>query len=270
MSAVVPAAAARRADRLFMTPPRHEPPAAEREALLETRRESVRVDSGRVRVWIWGHGPAVLLVHGWGGRGGQLRAFVPPLLAAGLRAIAFDAPGHGASDGRRSSLPAMADAALAVAGAFGPVVGVVAHSAGSAATTVALSRGLRLDAAVFVSPPLDLARHSIRFAEVYGFSESVRAEMQRRIELRIGVRWADLHMLELAPRMTTPLLVIHDAADVEVPWDEGATIAGAWPGAELSTTRGLGHRRILRDSAVIGQGVAFLRDRLPLDLAVAS
>src|SRR5262245_12439095 len=83
LSGVAPALAARRADRLFMTPPRHEPPAVEREALAEARAHTVDLACGRVRAWAWGTGPGVLLVHGWGGRGAQLRAFVEPLLAAG-------------------------------------------------------------------------------------------------------------------------------------------------------------------------------------------
>jgi hypothetical protein len=38
----------------------------------------------------------------------------------------------------------------------------------------------------------------------------------------------------------------------------GAAIAAAWPGAELVTTEGLGHRRILRDPAVVARVTDFL------------
>ena len=56
-----------------------------------------------------------------------------------------------------------------------------------------------------------------------------------------------------------PLLVFHDRDDAEVPWSDGAAIAGAWPGARLVTTAGLGHRRILRDERVVSQAVAFVK-----------
>ncbi|MGZ5446135.1 MAG: alpha/beta hydrolase [Thermoanaerobaculia bacterium] len=49
------------------------------------------------RAWSWGEGPAVLLVHGWGGHAAQFQSFVEPLVRAGFRAIAFDAPSHGSS-----------------------------------------------------------------------------------------------------------------------------------------------------------------------------
>ena len=100
LSAVAPGVAARLAAKLFVTPPRHRRPEAESRALAAARPGVVAVGGRRIRTWSWGHGPGVLLVHGWGGRGGQLVPFVPPLLAQGLSVTAFDALGHGDSDGR--------------------------------------------------------------------------------------------------------------------------------------------------------------------------
>jgi len=59
--------------------------------------------------------------------------------------------------------------------------------------------------------------------------------------------------------MRVPLLVIHDRDDREVGWGDGAAIAQSWPRAELVTTTGLGHHRIVSDPAVIRQVVTFLR-----------
>jgi pimeloyl-ACP methyl ester carboxylesterase len=55
-----------------------------------------------------------------------------------------------------------------------------------------------------------------------------------------------------------PALVIHDADDASVPWQQGEMIAAAWPGARLMKTQGLGHGRILRDPAVVEAAVAFI------------
>ena len=100
-AAVSPALAARWAEALFFTPPR---PRKARAALPPgATRVDVQSQYGRLAVWSWGSGPAVYLVHGWGGRAEQLGAFVAPLVSRGLRAIAVDGPAHGASAGRRSS-----------------------------------------------------------------------------------------------------------------------------------------------------------------------
>src|SRR5262249_40138903 len=45
----------------------------------------------------WGEGPAVYLLHGWGGDRTSWHRFVGPLTRAGFRAVTLDAPGHGDS-----------------------------------------------------------------------------------------------------------------------------------------------------------------------------
>src|SRR2546427_4662875 len=55
-------------------------PEHETAALAGARRTIVQVGGSPVSVWTWGHGPVVLLVHGWGGRGAQLARFVEPLV----------------------------------------------------------------------------------------------------------------------------------------------------------------------------------------------
>src|SRR6185295_15857353 len=75
-----PAAGGALADRIFCTAPRHRAPEREREALASARPFRVRMGRRQLQAWRWGRGPVVLLLHGWGGRGGQLSAFVEPLL----------------------------------------------------------------------------------------------------------------------------------------------------------------------------------------------
>lgn len=262
LSALAPATAARVAERMFLRPPRYPRPAHEAAALAAARRTRVAAGVSPITAWIWGDGPGVLLVHGWGGRGAQLAGFVPPLVAAGYSVVTFDAPGHGESAGRWSSVVAFVDAVHAVARALGPVRGLIGHSVGAAAAAGALRDGLRADAAVFLAPPTDLTLHADLTLETLGFGRRARTLMRERVERRLGVPWSTLDVAAFAPRLTTPLLVLHDRDDIEVPWQEGAIIAQAWPGAILSTTSGLGHRRIVRDAEVVREALAFLRARL--------
>jgi hypothetical protein len=103
---LAPAVAGDLALRLFATPPRPDPrrggaggAGAEAAAAIwnEAAPFSVAVRGQPVRAWRWGSGPAVLLVHGWGGRARQLAAFVSPLVHAGFSVVALDAPRAGAS-----------------------------------------------------------------------------------------------------------------------------------------------------------------------------
>jgi pimeloyl-ACP methyl ester carboxylesterase len=255
---IAPAAAAALAMTLFRRPPRHRDSAEERGALGKAERLSLSLDGKPLAAWRWGRGPAALLVHGWGSRGSRLASFVAPLTEAGFSVVAFDAPGHGASAGRLSSLPQFITAIQAVARHVGPVEAIVAHSMGGAATTLAMRRGLSARRVVFLAPAADPAGYSERFAELIGLTPGVLAQMKRSIERRFGQSWDDFDVLRAARTMTAPLLVFHDRDDRDVAWTDGEAIAAAWPGAELVSTAGLGHRRIVHDADVVARAVAFL------------
>jgi len=255
---IAPAATAELAVALFRRPPRHRASDTEGATLGRGGRTDLSVDGRPLAIWRWGKGPAVLLVHGWGSRASRLASFVEPLTNAGFSVVAFDAPGHGASAGRLSSLPQFIAAVQTVARESGGVEAIVAHSMGGAATTLAMGRGLRAGRVVFLAPAADPAGYSERFAAMVGLSPAVLARMRRSIERRFDQKWEEFDVLTTARAMTAPLLVIHDRDDSDVAWTDGAAIAAAWPGAELFSTSGLGHRRIVHDPDVVSRAVRFV------------
>jgi len=259
--ALAPPRAARGGARRFLTPPRPGAPEREREALSRAVPFDVPFRGGRLRAWRFGEGPAVLLVHGWGGRGGQLSAFAPALAEAGCAAVTFDGPGHGVSSGSLASVPLFGEAVAALARQV-RARAAIAHSMGAAGTGVALADGLDLEAAVFLGPPRSPAAFFHQFCRALDLGPGLRRAVRQRLERRFGMALADFDMPRLAGERDTPLLVIHDRGDAEVPWADGEAIARAWPGAELETTEGLGHRRILRDPGVVARAAAFVAQRL--------
>jgi pimeloyl-ACP methyl ester carboxylesterase len=261
LSALAPAAAARLAERLFLTPPRPRHPDTELGLLAGARARPLFVGTRHIELWLWGTGPSVLLVHGWGGRGTQLGAFVEPLVARGFSVVTFDAPGHGASGAGQVTIPQMVAATRAAAATRGPLAGLVAHSVGATVAARALYEGLDAAAAVFVAPAADLVGPATQFTATRGFSREVGEAMQRRIEARLGSPFSAFDVTALAPALGQPLLIVHDRGDAEVPWQHGRLIAHAWRGAALLMTDGLGHRRILRYPDVIAATVAFLAAR---------
>lgn len=272
LSRLAPGPSARIAAELFLRTRRPGRPPRESGWLRDAEPGTLRVDGRRIVTWTWGaaggdEAPAVLLMHGWMGRGSQLGAFATALAARGVRTVALDAPGHGGSEGSSSSLPAMAEAMRAVANRIGPLAAVVAHSAGTAATTLALSRGLDAGRAVYLSPPGELVAFAHMFGEALGLTPAVQHRLKRAVERKIGLRWEQIHGREMARTMNTPLLVIHDYDDREVPLAGGRELVAAWPGARLVATRGLGHRRLLRDTGVIDTTLRFLA--LDADVAQA-
>ena len=251
------------AERLFLTPPRARNAAASAFDLIDARSTFLEHKGRHIAMWTWGarskEAPAVLLAHGWGGNAAQMRAFAFPLLQAGYRVIAYDQPAHGVSEGKLTGLPDFADVLGAVADYHGGIEAVIAHSLGGAAAALSLSWSrVAFKKIVLISPPSDLIGYSRRFARWYWMPEAVREAMQNAIEERYGVRWEDLEVRRVAPRLGARALVIHDRDDRMMPWTHGAKVAESWPGAQLMLTDGLGHGRILRDERVTRAAADFL------------
>lgn len=254
-----PGVAARWAEAVFCRPPSSVARPLE-ERFLETGTRFTVDDGLRpIAAWSWGSGPTVVFVHGWGSRAGRFATLVPPLVAAGLRAVVYDGPAHGATPGTRASLPEFAAALKAVAAQVGPLHAAVGHSLGAAAVVVAMRDGLAPGRVVLIAPPADLIAFSHRFAELVRLPAGVRDRMQSNLETRFQDRWDNLNVERLARRMTVPLLVVHDRDDPDVAVSEGAAIAAAWRGATFVETAGLGHRAILRDPDVVRRVTEFVR-----------
>src|SRR5262249_40567915 len=207
LSAVAPGTASVLAGALFRTPPRPRQEGAEQTVWSRGGRLDMRLDGRRLAVGRWNEGPPVLLVHGWGSRGARLSSFIEPLGRAGFSTIAFDAPGHGDSGGRLSSLPQFIAAIETIVDRLGVPVGIVAHSMGSAASSIARKRGLAPKAAVFIAPAANPAAWTGRFASIVGVSDEVIGRMTRSFERKFGYCWTDFDVPRVAaPFLTAPLL----------------------------------------------------------------
>jgi len=254
------------ATRLFETPMQTRRPAREDEWAWSAAHHLVPSPAGSLATWTWGTGPeTVLLVHGWSGRGLQLGTFAEPLVDRGCRVVAFDAPGHGSSPGGTSSILHFVEAMAAMADSFGPFAAIVAHSLGATATVLALGWG-RLEAGrvAAIAPPSSMAAIIERFGAMTGFTPAVLDRMQRRFAHRLRFSWDDIEPLPMAATLSSPAMIVHDRGDRDVPFADGAALAETWPGAVLVATEGLGHRRPLRDTAVVARVTDFVTPRDPI------
>ncbi|APV50386.1 hypothetical protein BWI17_12185 [Betaproteobacteria bacterium GR16-43] len=265
-AALAPALAIDRATTLFLTPPRFDHTQRERELLATGKPYTVDSPYGPLAAWRFGHPgrPAILLSHGWGGRGAQFRAFVPALLDAGYQVVTFDHAAHGLSAGHEASLPHFVKDLESMARDLDTrgarIAGVIGHSLGAAALGAWLRADPRNLRVVLVAPPHSVIRYSGHFARMLGLPERLRREMQSRIERRLGIAWSEYELPHAVSSIEAPALVIHDAGDREVSQASGLAVARAWRDARFVPTTGLGHRMILRNPEVVADAVDFLRD----------
>ncbi len=263
LTAISPGVAATAASYVYSIPGRKRNGQREREILSRGSRSTVAIEGHRLAAWQWGRGPTVLLAHGWGSRAGRMTSLVDPLVSAGFRVVAYDHPAHGESSGRTTNMPELARVMRGMAGEVGPFHAVVGHSMGGAASALAISEGLAVSAAVMIAPPEDMKYFSAVYAGILQLEDEVLDRMNERLVRMVGRQWSDLRAGTIARGQTTPLLVVHDSQDADVPHSHGAAWAREWPGASLHTTSSLGHKDILRNEEVLARVSEFLRENLP-------
>jgi pimeloyl-ACP methyl ester carboxylesterase len=211
-----------------------------------------------VHAWSLGDGPAVLLVHGWEGSPSDMAAFVPGLLARGLRVVLVELPAHGESAAPWTSIPHSAMALGDLQAALGPVHGVVGHSVGGAVVAHALGLGMQAGRAVLIAAPARYTDYARRFARQAGLDE---ADALRMLDVLREVWQVDVHAVSApatASRLTLPGLLVHATDDRMVPIEDSEQTASQWRGARLMRVEGVGHRRILAHAPVIDAVVEFL------------
>jgi pimeloyl-ACP methyl ester carboxylesterase len=267
---VTPGRAGRAArDLWFTAPPRMADfPVPERSTPFE-----VKAQGHTVRGLVWGDGAAgtVYLVHGWGGRGTQFGAMVSPLVEAGHRVVMFDAPAHGDSDHgpagpRQTSGVEFAKALDAVFCRFGPAEAVVAHSMGTISTYLAMRYGwLGAQRLVFIAPMVESESLFDQFQRALGFGHRVRAAFDKAVDEFVGVGVSEFDARVQARHVDAlPTLVITDRGDRQTAYADVVDFARSIQ-APLVTTEGLGHRKILRDPAVVERVVDFVSAQDQLD-----
>jgi pimeloyl-ACP methyl ester carboxylesterase len=279
---VAPGVAARVAERLWFRLPAVRPQALAPAASVPVRELlgspfEVQLRGRGVRGWTWGEGPVVYLVHGWGGTLEQLTPLVGPLLDRGMQVVAFDGLSHGRSDPGAHG-PASSDAVElgrsldAVATRFGPARAVVAHSMGALSALLAIRDGwLAAERLVLVAPPSGIPDLLAVLERELDLGTRTMRRLVERVRLRTGYAPDELDLVTVACALGVherpELLVVHDLEDRDAPHEASMRLVRSWPGAQLLSTAGLGHRRVLADAAV-GGAVARFVDRLPVEASL--
>ena len=253
----------KRVYQAFFGPSRYEEKATDREAIEWGNNYRIPFEGGELAVTAWGSsGPAVLLMHGWGGARAQMTGFVDPLLFAGYRVVAYDQPAHGESDGKRTNLLEIAPTMDLIAQKEGPFDAIIAHSFGTLVTSYALvERNFPAPARLVYFGAFNRLLDSLpRFRALAGLPDEIMEGLRAMIDQNFGRELLESITNErLAPHIHVPGLMFHDTADNVTPIEDSRAIARVWKQARFIETQGLGHRGALQSKAIYEQVVEFLK-----------
>ena len=259
---IIPPLANRWAFSLFFKPMRF--PWPKREIPAKQSAVKFRLNAGQVQIqcYSWGHGPVVLCVHGWSGRGTQFFKFVQPFVDKGYKVVTFDGPAHGDSSGKSTDIIEFEGVLKALEDYYGEICAIITHSFGGAAAIFAMSRGLSVQNLVNIGSPTNGDKIIAEFLKKINGSAKVGVGFDKLVQKKFGQPFNTYGSDELAKGLPPfNLLLIHDKEDKEVGIEQARRLKELVPGAEILETTLLGHTRILRDDQVIDKTLSFVIEK---------
>jgi pimeloyl-ACP methyl ester carboxylesterase len=262
LTAVSKKKAAEKAFELFCTPQTRNKKKIPR--IFETGEKVAFVlNDNIVRGWRFNH-PAerkVLICHGFESSVINFDRYIKPLIKKGYEVLAFDAPAHGRSAGKKITAPMYKDMILAINKQYGPIRSFMAHSFGGLAVSLALEEishqaDYRL---VLIAPAAETTTAIDSFFKFLQLDPVLRPEFEKIILKNGGVS-SEWYSIKRAMRnIKAPTRWFQDEDDTVTPMSDVLAVkAENYPALEFVFTTGLGHRRIYRDNKVSRSVVEFL------------
>ncbi len=216
-----------------------------------------------LQLYRWGNGPkSILLVHGWQSHTYRWKAYIEAIDQQQYSVYAFDAPGHGQSQGNFLNLPLYSEAIKEVSKIIGEIDCIVGHSLGSFSTLHLLHHQptVAVNKVVVTATPGEVHEFFGVFQRTLQLSDRSVKAMLTYFEAHLKQPPTYFSAPVFASSLTVPGLIIHDEEDLEAPVLHSSRLHEAWVNSQLKVTRGLGHN--LKSIDVVTAVVEFINQPL--------
>ncbi len=249
---------------MFSKPQKHQPPKREVKMLTNSILSTIYIHRLKQKIKVYQYNAKqknVLLVHGWSGRGSQMALLAEALNQANLGVISFDAPAHGQSEGNQAHLGLFIECVKEMAKQFGPFEAAVGHSMGGIALLNVMEQNCFAKKIVVIGSGDRLENVFDEFVENAGLDQNIKQKLIEKFEAFLGKKLAAVASSEVAKNIEIPVFVVHDKHDREVGMKAAINIHNNLKNGQILITEGLGHRRILHESAVIEAIINFIKHK---------
>ncbi len=258
---ISPFLASRFAARIFLTPFKYKLPKREKMMYDHSKKEQILIQSIHREVVVYSYGESekkILLAHGWSGTGTQLSKIADALLAKGYSTVSFDAPAHGSSPGKRSSMPHFIETIHQLEQTHGPFEAAIGHSLGGMSLLRTTKCGLQIKKLVIIGTANSITAITKNFAKNLQLNQKVARLLKTYFDKKYGEDLDNYSGAVSAAGVKIPTLVVHDKNDVDVHYSAAHEIVDALGNGKLLVTEQLGHRKILGNAKVISKIVEFI------------
>jgi pimeloyl-ACP methyl ester carboxylesterase len=229
-------------------------------AFLQTaEQELLPFEDGNLRLYKWGSGTGqkILLMHGWASHSYRWKIYIEKLLQKGFQVYAFDAPGHGLSDGKIANIIKYSNALSIVLREIKGVHAVVTHSFGGiTAIHYLLQHGFNaLNRIVIIASPGEANDFFNFYKAKLGLSKRIMDAIVSHFEKVLKQPPSFFSAANMANNFDLPALIVHDVQDNETPYKHAVNLNKAWRNSKLLTTEAVGHQ--MRNEEVMEAVIAF-------------
>lgn len=246
----------------FAKPFRYKLPKREIPVLSQAQKSSVFIKGLEKRVFCYhwkGKGPKIMLMHGWSGRATHFYKIIEALIGLDYDIYGFDAPAHGKSSGLTTNLPEFIVSLETLLNRWGPFEAVLGHSGGGFTSSYVCAHRTEIKKLILISPFDQLMDVFEKYFDLIQLGQKARNLMISYFSKKTNQNISEFSSAVSARSIQAKTLVIHDENDRELEVFNAVNIDKNLKRGKLLITKGLGHRRILRDESVIDQIVNFLR-----------
>jgi pimeloyl-ACP methyl ester carboxylesterase len=211
--------------------------------------------------WNRGGHRRVLITHGFNSSVTKFEQYINPLIKKGYEVLAFDAPAHGYSTGKKLNAAMFCDMIIAIHDLFGPVKSYMGHSFGGLAISLAMEE-IKHDEdyrIVLIAPATESMTAINFFFSILRVKDSVQKEFKDLIT-RLRKKPPEWYSVSRAiNNIKATILWCHDEDDTITPWSDAKKVMDQNHNhIEFLITKGLGHRKIYRDQKVAKAIIDFL------------
>ncbi|WP_261818018.1 alpha/beta hydrolase [Vibrio gallicus] len=244
---VAPRHARNIARKLFLTPARTPG--------KNTMPQGMQLDSissahGELKTYRLGAGPVWVLNHGWSGSANQFFPLMEHIAEQGFTALAYDQPAHGKSGGAYGHIPAFVAGLETILDSESDVVGIVAHSMGTASTIECKHVTAQQVPMLLIAPVLDYLENLFDSVRRSGYSMKLFEEVVEEVSCEYHY---PIHTIEPYNKLKLrqPLThIVHDKDDKFAKFSVSERAAQEIDKVDLVMTQGLGHGRIMKSAPV--------------------
>ena len=261
--------AAIKAFRLFCTPQQRA--SGKYPAIFEKgERLSFRLEGHTVRGHRWvpeaepsgsRGGRRVLIAHGFESSSRTFDGYISALLKKGYEVVAFDAPAHGRSGGRRILLIDYVKMFRIIGQNYGPFDSFLGHSLGGLALALYLEETPH-DAATrlaLIAPAVETTTSLDAFASMLHLPGEVIREINEYVQEISGHPFAWYSLRRALGQVQASILYLQDEEDRITPLKSALLVQqDGHANIRFVFTRGLGHRKIYKDPEIVDKIVDFL------------